>query len=75
MDKNTVIGLLLIFGLFMGFSFYQTNKNQKLRKAQEEQLAEQAQQKAEEEKAIIEAVKIKPDVKLNQSIIPSANPI
>lgn len=52
MDKNTVIGLLLIFGLFMGFSFYQTNRNQKLRKAQEEQLAEQAAQKAEEEKTL-----------------------
>lgn len=52
MDKNTIIGLLLIFGLFMGFSFYQTNKNQKLRKAQEEQMAEQAAQKAEEEKTL-----------------------
>ena len=36
----------------MGFSFYQTNRNQKLRKAQEEQLAEQAAQKAEEEKTL-----------------------
>lgn len=52
MDKNTVIGLLLIFGLFMGFSFYQTNRNQKLRKAQEEQMAAQAAQKAEEEKTL-----------------------
>lgn len=42
----------MIFGLFMGFSFYQTNRNQKLRKAQEEQLAEQAAQKAEEEKTL-----------------------
>ena len=48
MDKNTVIGLLLIFGLFMGFSFYQTNRAKKLREAQEQQMAEQAEQKANE---------------------------
>ena len=48
MDKNTVIGLLLIFGLFMGFSFYQTNRAKKLREAQEQQMAEQAEQKADE---------------------------
>ena len=48
MDKNTVIGLLLIFGLFMGFSFYQTNRAKKFREAQEQQMAEQAEQKAEE---------------------------
>lgn len=34
MDKNTVIGLLLIFALFIGFSFYQTNKNKKLAEEQ-----------------------------------------
>lgn len=48
MDKNTVIGLLLIFLLFLGFSFYQTNKNQKIRQAQEEQLAEMAAQQEKE---------------------------
>ncbi|MBO4503918.1 MAG: membrane protein insertase YidC [Bacteroidales bacterium] len=48
MDKNTVIGLLLIFGLFMGFSFYQTNRAKKYREAQELQMAKQAEQKAEE---------------------------
>ncbi len=42
MDKNTVIGLLLIFGLFMGFSFYQTHRNQKIREEQEMMLAEEA---------------------------------
>ena len=42
MDKNTVIGLLLIFGLFMGFSFYQTHRNQKIREEQEKMLAEEA---------------------------------
>ncbi len=49
MDKNTVIGLLLIFGLFLGFSFYQTNKNQKIRKEQEERLAEEAAREAEDD--------------------------
>lgn len=42
MDKNTIIGLLLMLGLLMGFSFYQTNRNQKLRDAQMEQMAEEA---------------------------------
>ncbi|MCQ2284289.1 MAG: membrane protein insertase YidC [Bacteroidales bacterium] len=42
MDKNTIIGLLLIMGLLMGFSFYQTSKNQKLRDAQIQQMAEEA---------------------------------
>lgn len=41
MDKNTVIGMLLIFLLLMGFSFYQTSRNQKageeLNKAKTEQ--------------------------------------
>ncbi len=52
MDKNTVIGLLLIFALFMGFSFYQTNRNQKVREAQQKELAEKAVQQIEEEKAL-----------------------
>ncbi len=51
MDKNTVIGLLLIFALFMGFSFYQTSRNQKLREEQQE-LVDKAIEKAEEEKAL-----------------------
>lgn len=42
MDKNTIIGLFLIFGLLMGFSFYQNNRNQKLRDAQIQQMAEEA---------------------------------
>ncbi len=42
MDKNTVIGLLLIFLLFLGFSFYQTGKNKKIREEQEELMAQEA---------------------------------
>ena len=52
MDKNTVIGLLLIFLLFLGFSFYQTNRNQKIREAQEKQLAEQIARQAEDTAAL-----------------------
>ena len=50
MDKNTVIGLLLIFGLFLGFSFYQSNRNKKIREEQEELMAQEAaKQKQEQE--------------------------
>lgn len=52
MDKNTVIGLLLIFALFMGFSFYQTNKNQKLKEAQKQELADQAAKTKTEESSL-----------------------
>ncbi len=48
MDKNTVIGLLLIFGLFMGFSFYQTNKNKKLAEEQAAARAMEAEQHPED---------------------------
>ncbi len=42
MDKNTIIGLLLIFGLFLGYSFYTTNKTKKVQEKQVKELAEQA---------------------------------
>ena len=48
MDKNTVIGLLLIFALFMGFSFYQTSKVKKQQAAQQEQALRELAQSAEE---------------------------
>ena len=48
MDKNTVIGLLLIFALFLGFSFYQTSQVKKQRAAQEAQMAEEMEKEAEE---------------------------
>ena len=45
MDKNTLIGLLLIFGLFLGFSFYTSSKTKKFQeqqqKAQQEAMAQQ----------------------------------
>jgi YidC/Oxa1 family membrane protein insertase len=47
MDKNTVIGLLLIFALFLGFSFYQTNQVKKQRAAQEAQIEEEMQKESE----------------------------
>ncbi|MBP5649847.1 MAG: membrane protein insertase YidC [Bacteroidales bacterium] len=41
MDKNTIIGLLLIFALFMGFSFYTSQKNAKHREQVEKERMEQ----------------------------------
>ena len=46
MDKNTVIGLLLIFALFMGFSFYQTSQMKKQKAAQEAQLSEEIEKES-----------------------------
>jgi YidC/Oxa1 family membrane protein insertase len=48
MDKNTVIGLLLIFALFLGFSFYQTNQVKKQREAQEAQMLEEMEKETAE---------------------------
>ena len=48
MDKNTVIGLLLIFALFLGFSFYQTSQMKKQKAAQEAQMSEEIEQEAAE---------------------------
>lgn len=48
MDKNTVIGLLLIFALFLGFSFYQTSQVKKRQAAQEALMAEEMEKEAEE---------------------------
>ncbi len=41
MDKNTIIGLLLIFALFMGFSFYTSQKNAKYHEQVEKERMEQ----------------------------------
>ena len=38
MDKHTIIGLLIIFAMFLGYSFYSSHKAQE---AREKQLAEQ----------------------------------
>ena len=56
MDKNTIIGLLLIFALFMGFSFYTSQKNAKHREQVEKERMEQ-EQKARED-SIANAVAI-----------------
>jgi len=48
MDKNTVIGLLLIFALFLGFSFYQTSQVKKQQAAQEAQMQQEMEKEAEE---------------------------
>lgn len=49
MDKHTIIGLLIIFGLFLGYSAYTSNKTREAREAQEKAAAE-AQTKAKAEK-------------------------
>lgn len=46
MDKNTVIGLLLLFALFLGFSFYNSSQ---VKKQKEQQLEEYATRMAEEQ--------------------------
>jgi len=48
MDKNTIIGLLLIMGLLMGYSFYATNKAKKANAEKAKQIAEQ-QEKVKKE--------------------------
>ena len=48
MDKNTGIGLLLIFAVFLGFSFYQTSQVKKRQAAQEAQQLEQMQKEEEQ---------------------------
>ena len=47
MDKNTIIGLLLLFGLFVGYSFYNSSK---IKKNQEEQAKAMAEQVAKQPK-------------------------
>ena len=48
MDKNTIIGLLLIFALFMGFSFYTSQKNAKHREQVEKEMLAQEQKVRED---------------------------
>ena len=48
MDKNTVIGLLLIFALFLGFSFFQTSQVKKQKAAEEALMAEEMEKEAKE---------------------------
>ncbi len=48
MDRNTVIGLLLIFGLFLGFSFYQSNKARQIMQEQEQQAMEEMARQQED---------------------------
>ena len=44
MDKNTLLGLLIILAIFLGFSAYNNSKVQKAKKQQMEELAEQMAQ-------------------------------
>lgn len=49
MDKNTIIGLLLLFGLFVGYSFYNSSKIKKTQEAQEKQMLEQVAEKTKKD--------------------------
>ncbi len=64
MDRNTVIGLLLIFGLFLGFSFYQSNKARKVMQERERQALEEIQQ--QEEDSIANALSLTAQDSLNE---------
>ena len=48
MDKNTIIGLVLIFGLFMGYSFYQSSQT---KKEKEQQFVESIDRQIQEQVA------------------------
>lgn len=50
MDKNTIIGLLLIFGLFLGYSFYSSNQTRKQREIQMKEAEAKAEKAAKENK-------------------------
>ena len=61
MDKNTIIGLLLIFGLFLGYSFYSSNKTREAREQQmkeaEAKAAKQAKEKAKDTVQLADTLK------------------
>ena len=81
MDKNTIIGLLLIFGLFLGYSFYTSNKT---RQAREQQMKEAAskneQQKQNPTKDTVQLVDtlkdtVATDSTLSHSVAPASEPV
>ena len=67
MDKNTIIGLLLIFALFMGFSFYTSQKNAKHREQVEKERMEQELKAREDSIANAVAVKMADQQNLNDT--------
>ena len=48
MDKKTIIGLLLIFTVFIGYSFWTSHKAKEIQQQQQEQMAKEAKKKASE---------------------------
>ena len=67
MDKNTIIGLLLIFALFMGFSFYTSQKNAKHREQVEKERMEQELKAREDSIANAAAVSMADQQNLNDT--------
>ena len=50
MDKKTIIGLLLIFAVFIGYSFYTSHQARERQQQQQEQMEKEAPKKAAETK-------------------------
>ena len=73
MDKNTIIGLLLIFALFMGFSFYTSQKNAKHREQMEKEMLEQEQKAREDSIANAVAVSMSAQQSVDQSATTSSD--
>lgn len=67
MDKNTIIGLLLIFALFMGFSFYTSQKNAKHREQVEKEMMAQEQKAREDSIANAVAISMADQQNLNDT--------
>ena len=67
MDKNTIIGLLLIFALFMGFSFYTSQKNAKHREQVEKEMLAQEEKAREDSIANAVAVSMANQQNLNDT--------
>lgn len=73
MDKNTIIGLLLIFGLFLGYSFYSSNKTREAREKQmkeaEAKAAKQAKEKANDTVQLADTLKDAAAVNANDTSV------
>lgn len=67
MDKNTIIGLLLIFALFMGFSFYTSQKNAKYHEQVEKERMEQELKAREDSIANAAAISMANQQNLNDT--------
>lgn len=72
MDKNTIIGLIIIFGLVMGFSFYNNSKVQKENELKKQELVENQNNETKKDSTLKDTV---PTVNTQSSVAqtPTAN--